>query len=180
MDFADLVRRWNDGDEMAGNALFSEIDAELNAIAAARLRKEANCSLSTGDLVNEAVLKLSRLEEIKFEGRPHILALVSRLMMQILIDAARKRASGKNHVSRVTLTTNSAYWEKPVDLVALDIAMGELKHVDPERSRIVEMRFFGGMSSAEIGEVLGVSEKTVKRRWASTRAWLADRLGNPA
>src|SRR5690606_32575960 len=145
---------------------------------AARLRYERNCSLSIGDLVNEAILKLFRLKVMELQSRAHILSLASRLMRQILIDEARKRATAKRNGTVMTLTTNVAQWEMPVDLMMVERALGDLAKIDPERAQIVEMRFFGGMSTGDIAEVLGVSEPTVKRRWASTRAWLRHRLRN--
>jgi len=176
LDLAALALQWQVGSRRAGDELFSALDRELRVIAAARLRNERNCSLSTGDLVNEAVLKLSRLNTMELQGRAHILALASRLMRQVLIDAARKRKTEKRGDTPVTLCTNIAQWEMPVDIVALDLVLTELAETDPERARIVEMRFFGGMSSADIAHVLGISEPTVKRRWAATRAWLHNRL----
>ena len=156
--------------------LFSALDEELRRIAAAKLRSERHTSLSTGDLVNEAVIRLSKLTVMELHGRAHILALASRLMHRVLIDAARKRSAAKRGDTPITLCTDIADWEIPIDLLELEMALAELEDLDPERSRIVEMRFFGGMNSADIAEVLGMSQPTVKRRWTATRAWLHDRL----
>jgi len=177
VDYAKLAAEWQKGDREAGNDLFSALGTELRAIAAARLRNERNCSLSVGDLVNEAVLKLFRLNIMELQSRAHILALSSRVMRQVLIDEARKRATAKRNHAAVTLTTRIAQWEMPVDLMMIEGALNDLAEIDAERAQIVEMRFFGGMSTADIAAVLGVSEPTVKRRWASTRAWLRHRLG---
>lgn len=176
MDYAKLAAEWQNGDRQAGNALFSALGGELRVIAAARLRRERDCSMSSGDLVNEAILKLFRLNVMELQSRAHILALVSRLMRQILIDEARKRRTAKRNHASTMLTTNIAQWEMPVDLLMLEDALDDLARIDPQRAQIVEMRFFGGMSIADIAEVLEVSEPTVKRRWASTRAWLQHRL----
>ncbi|HQS95279.1 MAG: hypothetical protein B7X90_01125 [Novosphingobium sp. 17-62-19] len=179
VDYARLASDWREGDREAGNVLFSALSSELRAIAAARLRQERNCSLSIGDLVNEAMVKLFRLNLIEFRSRAHILALTSRLMRQILVDEARKRNAARHNHESVTLNTNVAEWEMPVDLMTIDMLLKDLHLIDPERSQIVEMRFFGGMSSEDIAEVLGLSEATVKRRWAATRAWLRHRLRHP-
>lgn len=176
MDYAQLAAEWQVGNADSGNTLFAALDAELRTIAAAKLRREQHCSLSSGDLVNEAVIKIARLDSIELVSRGHIVALASRLMRQVLVDAARKRCAAKRDGIPVTLTTNVAYWELPIDLMTLDLALKELATVDPQRAQIVEMRFFGGMSSEEIAAVLGISEPTVKRRWAATRAWLHKRL----
>lgn len=176
-NLAQLAGRWRDGDRKAGDVLFTSLESELRRIAAARLRAERHTSLSTGDLINEAVIRLSRLNAIEFDSRAHILALASTLMRRVLIDAARRRAAAKRGDTPVTLCTGAAGdWEIPIDLLELELALGELAALDPERSRIVEMRFYGGMASAEIAVVLGISEPTVKRRWAATRAWLHNRL----
>lgn len=179
VDYAKLANAWQDGDQEAGNELFTAVGSELRAIAAARLRQERHCSLSTGDLVNEAIIKLFRLNIMEIQGRAHILALASRLMRQILIDEARKRNRDKHHHVPVTLTTNVAEWEMPIELLSIDLVLEELAEIDPERAQLVEMRFFGGMSNADIATVLGVSEPTVKRRWVATRAWLRHRLDRP-
>jgi len=179
VDYAKLAAKWQDGDRHAGNELFTALGSELRGIAAARLRQERHCSLSIGDLVNEAILKLFRLNVMELQSRAHILALTSRLMRQILIDEARKRATAKRNHAPATLTTNVAHWEMPVDLMMVEQALNDLAKIDPQRAQIVEMRFFGGMSTADIADVLGVSEPTIKRRWASTRAWLRHRLGQP-
>jgi RNA polymerase sigma factor (TIGR02999 family) len=179
VDYARLASNWREGDREAGNVLFSALASELRAIAGARLRQERNCSLSIGDLVNEAMVKLFRLNAIEFRSRAHILALTSRLMRQILIDEARKRNAARHNHESVTLSTNVAEWEMPVDLMTIDMLLKDLNEIDAERAQIVEMRFFGGMSSEDIAEVLGLSEPTVKRRWAATRAWLRHRLRHP-
>ena len=175
-DFVQLAGQWQGGDRRAGDVLFSTLEGELRKIAAAKLRSERHTSLSTGDLVNEAVIRLSRLTVMEFHGRAHILALASRLMRRVLIDAARQRNAAKRGDAPITLCTDVAEWRVPLDLLELDLALHELADMDPERSRIVEMRFFGGMANADIAEVLGISEPTVKRRWAATRAWLHNRL----
>ncbi len=180
VDYAKIASAWQDGDREAGDALFNAIGGELRAIAASRLRQERHCSLSTGDLVNEAIIKLFRLNIMEFQGRAHILALASRLMRQILIDEARKRSRQKHHHTSITLTTNVANWEMPIDLLSMELVLEELAEIDEQRAKLVEMRFFGGMTNADIAVVLGVSEPTVKRRWAATRAWLRHRLDRPA
>ncbi len=177
LDYAELAAQWRDGDRDAGGELLGALDCELRTIAAARLRKERHSSLSTGDLVNEAIIKLTQLDRIEIGGRPHILALASRMMRQILIDKARKRAASKRNFIPVTLSSDLREDETPLELLELDRALRELEEFDPERAQIVEMRFFGGMSIPEIADVTGLSEATVKRRWIATRAWLAHRMG---
>lgn len=175
--FGALASQWQRGDRQAGGALFSALDRELRVVAAAHLRRERNSSLSTGDLINEAILRLSQLKVMTINGRSHVLALASRLMRRVLIDKARRNAASKRCGDCVTLRTEAAQWELPVDIMALELALNELSQIDEERARIVEMRFYGGMSTEDIAEVLDISEATVKRRWAATRSWLHARLG---
>lgn len=169
---------WRDGDEAAGDRLFRELEGDLRRIAEARLVGERNFSLSAGELVSEAVIRLAGLERIEWKSEAHILALASTVMRQVLLDHMRRKNSQKRRHDVVTLCTDVAHAEPDFELLALNMAMEELAEIDPERAGIVEMRYFGGMSLAAIGEVLGISEATVKRRWAATRAWLQDRLEN--
>lgn len=150
---------------------------DIEAIAAAKLAQEMNSSLSTGDLVNEAVTRLTKLNRIKIRSREHILALASRMMRQILIDQARRRNAGKRYHTRVTLATNLPQDEDPLDLLSFGLVFEELREIDPQRADIVEMRYFGGMSLEEIASVLNISVATAKRRWSSARIWLREQLG---
>lgn len=171
-----LLHEWQLGDRDAGNRLFSILDRELQAIAAAQLRNERSASLASGDLVNEAVLKLARLDRMKWADKAHFLALASRVMRRVLIDRARARNACKRAHQPVTLVTGIGGADPPIELLELNMALEELAAFDSQRAEIVEMRFFGGMGIADIALVLGVSEATAKRRWASARAWLFDRL----
>lgn len=176
MDHSQLMADWQAGNRIAGSSVIRDIQQELHAIAAAKLAQEAHCSLSTGDLINEALIRLSRLKEMKFQSRAHILALASRVMRQVLVDEARRRNADKRCHSKVTLQTDIAEWQVPVELLALDMYLSELREIDPQRADIVEMRFFGGMSLTDISTVLDISVATVKRRWQASRIWLHDRL----
>ncbi|QJB70396.1 ECF-type sigma factor [Parasphingorhabdus halotolerans] len=176
IDHTDLMANWQSGDRVAGNLLLKDLDRELRIIAYAKLAQESNSSLSTGDLINEAVIKISRLKKMQLTSKAHILAIASRIMRQVLVDHARAKKSNKRDHQKVTLVTNIAEWKLPIELMELDLLLMELKDIHPQRADIVEMRFFGGMSISDIAVVLDISEKTVQRRWASTRAWLQDRL----
>jgi RNA polymerase sigma factor (TIGR02999 family) len=177
-ELAHYANLWRNGNRLAGERLFKELEASLHEIAERRLAREGHHSLFAGDLVNEAVVRFARVERIEWESRQHILAFASTLMRQILLDHARRKNSDKRRHSPVTLCTNIAGAEPEIELVALNQAMQELAEFDLERAQVVEMRYFGGMSLPDIAAVLGMSEATVKRRWASTRAWLLDRLAD--
>lgn len=160
------------------DAALKTLEQELRVIAAARLRAESASSLSTGDLVNEAVVRLSAITQIEWKDRPHLLAMSSTLMRRILIDHARRRHSSKREHEKVTLVTGLPQQEPGFEIMALDMALKDLRAIDAQRADVVEMRFFGGMSNADISSVLGISEATVKRRWSAARAWLFDTLKN--
>ena len=176
LDYRVMLADWQAGDSKAGNAVFSLLHEDLRNIAAARLRDERGASLSTGDLVNESVMRLSEMDRIKWQSRPHLLALASRIMRQVLIDHARAKNADKREHERVTLCTGIGYEEQPIELMELEFLLKDLSDIDPQRADIVEMRYFGGMSTSDIAVVLGISESSVQRRWASTRTWLLARL----
>lgn len=171
-----LLQDWRGGDAAAQNILFNRLYSELRQISAALLRAESNNSLSTGDLVNEAVIKLIQLDKIDWQDRAHFLALSAKAMRRILIDHARKKKADKREHQKVTLVTRFEGDPQRIDLDSLEKAMIRLSALDEEKAHIVELRYFGGLSLAEIGEILGTSESTVKRHWRVARAWLVDAL----
>ncbi|MEZ5938074.1 MAG: ECF-type sigma factor [Hyphomonadaceae bacterium] len=175
---AQLLAEWRGGALDARNALIARLHPELTAIAAARLRADRNSSLSTGDLINEAVIKLVATDGLSLADRGHMLALASRVMRNILVDHARARNSDKRRHHKVELTTE-VEGNLRFDLIALDSALLRLKVVDAQLAELVEMRYFGGMTVEDIAAVTGMSEPTVKRRWVVARSWLLDALNNP-
>ena len=173
-----LIDHWQAGDRVAGNTLFTSLQRELETIAAARLAHESSHSLSSGDLINEAVIRIMALTRMQIESKAHMLAMASRMMRQVLVDRARARARHKRSGERVTLVTDIPDVSQSIELLELDSLLADLRKIDPQRADIVEMRFFGGMSIPDVATALGISEMTVKRRWAACRAWLMDRLQN--
>ena len=155
--------------------IWDKIQPELHRIAAMRLSGESNCSLAASDLVNEAMLRIFAQEDVEERSRPKVLAWVSHIMRQVLIDHARKKHADKREHHKVTLITNIPETSE-VDFLELDLLLQELAEIDPQRSELVEMRFFGGMTIEEIALASDVSPATVKRRWAATRAWLYHRM----
>lgn len=172
-----LLDAWRAGDTLARDRLFTLLYSELRQVSAALLRAERNSSLSTGDLVNEAVMRLVQLDQIEWADKSHFLALSARAMRRILIDNARKKRSDKRHHHKVTLVTRlSGMPSDRIDLDVLEKALIRLAAIDKQKAEIVEMRYFGGMSHQEIAEVTGTSESTVKRGWRTARAWLLSAL----
>jgi len=173
-----LLSRWQGGETTARDRLITRLHPALSQIAAARLRGERNSSLSTGDLINDAVLRMMRGEAVSPVDRAHFIALASRMMRNILVDHARvKNAARRQHI-RVELCTR-VEGEQRFDLNSLDSALIRLGAIDARLVEIVEMRYFGGMTIEDIALVSGLSERTVKRRWQTARAWLLDVLANP-
>lgn len=175
-----LLIKWRAGDQQALQALIPLVYQELRRIARHHLRQERpDHTLQSTALIHEAYLRLMKQGPAEMEHRPHFLAVSSRLMRQILVDHARGRRAAKRG-GGVKLELNDAMSaQKPqnVDLIALDDALNELAELDPQQSRIVELRFFGGLSIDETAEIVGVSPTTVKREWATARAWLKRAVG---
>jgi RNA polymerase sigma factor (TIGR02999 family) len=172
-----LLDRWQGGDDVARGSLISRLHPELVQIAAARLRRERDASLSTGDLINDAVLRLIQIDPVGFTDRAHVIAMASRMMRHILIDHARRKDAGKRRHRKVELCTNIDGPQR-LDLISLESALVRLGAIDPQLMDLVEMRYFGGMTIADIAVITGLSEPTVKRRWQTARAWLSDALEN--
>jgi RNA polymerase sigma factor (TIGR02999 family) len=176
-----LLKKWRDGDVVARDQLFDLLYIELRKVSAVLLRNEGRVSLSTGDLVNEAVMRLIKLEQIDWQDKAHFMALSARMMRRVLIDHARQKDSNKRHHQRVTLHTQIDAAEKEsIDLINLEQALNRLHAIDPKRAEIVEMRYFGGLSLKEIAEVLQMSISTVQRSWRVSRAWLRSSMTEPS
>ncbi|MDO7842698.1 ECF-type sigma factor [Sphingomonas immobilis] len=173
-----LLLRWQTGETGARDRLIHRLYPELAQIAAARLRKERDSSLSTGDIINETVLRLVQMERVSLSDRAHFVALASRMMRHILVDHARSKGSAKRQHQKVELVTQIDGGQR-LDLNRLESALIRLKALDEGLMELVEMRYFGGMTTGDIAGVTGMSEPTVKRRWQVARAWLTDALANP-
>lgn len=170
-----LLGAWRGGDRDARDRLFTLFYPDLKRSAAAMLRREHGVSLSTGDLVQESVLRLVALDRIAWADRAHFMALSSTMMRRALLDHLRAKRRNKREHEKVELHTGIR-GEPDIGVEALSDALDDLARIDRDRAEIVEMRYFGGMEIAEIAAVLGCSEATVKRRWTAARLWLLDAL----
>jgi len=173
-----LLRSWREGSGDARDQLFDLFYPELCLAAAGLLRKERTVSLSSGDLVHETVIRLIQLKRIEWADRAHFMAMASRFMRRALVDHIRSKRRNKRDHCRVELTTRFAA-HRPFDLQKLDHALLRLAALDREKADIVEMRYFGGMTFADIAEVLDLSEPTIKRRWSVARIWLLEAVEHP-
>lgn len=174
-DAGDLLAAWRAGDLSARDRLFELFYPDLRRAAAAMVRREPGLSMSTGDLIHEAVARLIGLNRIDWTDRAHFMALAARMMRRALLDHVRSRKRLKREHQKVELTTRIAD-EPNFELEDLNNALERLAAVDAERAAIVEMRYFGGMDIADIAVVLDLSESTVKRRWNAARLWLLEAL----
>lgn len=172
-----LLQDWRSGSAEAKAAIFERLYSELSGISAALLNQEGGISLASGDLVNEAALRLINLNKIDWQDKAHFLAFAARVMRQVLVDHSRKKMADKRFHQKVTLMTDCAdSIGDELELEYLEDALQALKNIDPDRVKVVEMRYFGGLSIAQVATVLGVSESTAKRSWRSSRAWLLNAL----
>ena len=181
-DITRILRAWSGGDREAVDDLIPLVYDELHKVAAQYLRKQRpDHTLQPTALVNEAYLKLIDISNVSWEDRAHFFAVASQTMRHVLVDHARgrnreKRGGGAQKVSldeAVSFADN-----QEVDLLALDEAMRALAEIDDQQSRIVELRFFGGLTVEETAVVLRISPATVKREWRIAKAWLHKRMAN--
>jgi RNA polymerase sigma factor (TIGR02999 family) len=174
-----LLSQAKAGDEQAAAELMPLIYSRLRLMARARLRREHGpCTLEPTELVHEAYLRFMGPGEVPWHDRLHFFAIAARVMRQVLVDRARSRGAGKRggFLKRVDLEENLVFCEEPVNFAALDAALTELAKIDARQSRIVELRFFAGLTIQETAEVLGIGKTAVKEEWSFARAWLRRRL----
>ena len=177
-----LLVDWSNGNQAALDKLMPLVDRELHRLAHHYFRREnAGHTLQTTALVNEAYLRLVDQRHAHWKNRAHFFALSAQLMRRILVDHARKRQYGKRGggAHKISLDeTMVGSPERGADLIALDEALNRLATIDSRKSRVVELRFFGGLSVEETAEALHISEVTVMREWNLAKAWLYDSLSN--
>ncbi len=174
---------WREGDSAAKDRLVEVLYPELRRLAGQAFRRErGDHTLQPTALVNEAWLRLSGSANPEGANRVHLLTVAARLMREILIDHARRRAASKRDGGqRVDLDgLDLADEAQNVDLIGLDVALTRLAQVDPVKARIVELRYFGGMSIEETAEAVQISPATVKRHWQAARIWLFNALSKTA
>ena len=172
----ELLVAWSDGDRAALDELVPLVHSELRRIARNYMRGERKGhTLQTTALINEAYVRLVDQKHVRWQNRAHFLAIASELMRRILVDYARRRLYQKRGAGALQVTLGEAETipvERTSDLVALDEALTSLAKFDERRSRVVELKFFGGLSIEETAEVLKISPTTVERDWTIAKAWL--------
>jgi len=179
-ELTQLLVDWSNGDRAALDKLMPLIDAELRRLAHRYMTRErAGHTLQTTALVNEAFLRLVNRKNLQWQNRAHFFGIAAQLMRTILVDHARSHASAKRGGGARNLELDEAMvvsQQKASEVIALDDALNQLALLDPQQSRIVELRFFGGLTVEEAAEVLQVSPATIKREWSTAKAWLYHEL----
>ena len=177
-DLSQLLVRWTGGDQDALKSLVPIVYAELRRLAHHRLRVERHHTLQTTALVHEAYLRLAQNPPHRVVDKKHFLALAAGIMRQVLVDQARERQAKKRDGGvQIELQPElSPVVDRVVDLLALDEALTGLAKLDARQCKVVELRFFAGLSIEEASEVLGMSPATLKRDWLTARAWLHQQM----
>jgi RNA polymerase sigma factor (TIGR02999 family) len=181
-DVTALLRQWGGGDAKALEQLMPLVYGELRRLAASYLREERpGHTLQPTALVHEAYIRLAGQREVAWQNRAHFFGIAAQMMRRILVDHARKRQAAKRDAAawKVETGAGAELGDRDPELLSLDAALTELESLDPRQARIVEMRFFGGLTVEETAEVTGVSPATVKREWQTARAWLAREIRPP-
>ena len=171
-----LLKQWGDGKGQALEELMPLVYAELKRLAGSYLRRERpDHTLQSAALVNEAYVRLIDQNQVHWQNRAHFFGIAAQMMRRILVDHARGHLAEKRGAGMPVVALDEAVAEaksRGVDLLDLDDALQKLEKIDPQQSKIVELRFFSGLSIEETATVLGISPATVKREWAAARAWL--------
>ena len=175
-DVTSLLRIWSEGDERAFDRLIPLVYDELHRMALRYLAGErSDVSLQATGLVNEVCLRLLGWDQVRWQNRGHFFGVSAQMMRRVLVDIARRRRADRRGGAAVHLPLDSvdvALSEPDADLVAVDDALERLAAQDPRKARVVELRFFGGLSMDETAQALGVSVRTAHNDWAFARAWL--------
>lgn len=177
-----LLQAWGNGDREALDRLMPVVYDELRRAARNQMRRESNGhTLQASALVNEVYLRMVGLAGVEWQNRAHFFAIASSMMRRILLDAARARSARKRGGGDLRITWNdeviAAADSQAANLIAIDDALEALAKVDARKARMIELRFFGGLSVDEMAAVLGISPQSVKRDWRLARAWLSKELG---
>lgn len=182
-EITQMLVELTEGNQDVVNRILPHIYDELRRLAGSYLRKErADHTLQPTALVHEAYMKLIDQRQVKWQNRAHFFGIAAQVMRRILMDHARKHLANKRGGNAEVLPLEDEILvvshDKSAELVALDDALNQLNEVDPQKARVVELRYFGGLSIEETAEVMGVSVPTVNRHWRMAKAWLYTELSN--
>ncbi|HEX8151195.1 MAG TPA: sigma-70 family RNA polymerase sigma factor [Pyrinomonadaceae bacterium] len=176
-----VLERWSNGEQSALDELLPLIYQELRRLAGNYLRRERqDHTLQPTALINEVFLRLIDQRDIKWQNRAHFFGIAARLMRRILVDHARAHQAAKRGGEHYSLSLSKAdqiAGQPTLDILTLHLTLQQLEQLDPQQARIVELRFFGGLTIEESAEVLSISHATVERDWKMARAWLRQEMG---
>ncbi len=179
-NITEVLERWSNGEQSALDELVPLIYKELRRLAGNYIRRERHDhTLQPTALINEVFLRLIDQNDIRWQNRAHFFGIAARLMRRILVDHARTQQAAKRGGGQYSLSLSRAdriAGRPSVDLLAVHLALQELEVLDPQQSRVVELRFFGGLTIEETAEVLSISHATVEREWKMARSWLRHEL----
>ena len=179
-DITTLLRAWGAGDESVSDELFQAVYSQLRVLARHHLRARPGSTLTPTVLINEAFVVLAEDPKTDWRDRVQFFAFTAMVMRRLMSAHARRRSAAKRGADADSIVFDEAAYpafERGVDAARLDDALKALESLDPVQARVVELRFFGGLSVAEVAGFLGVSERTVLRQWGLAKAWLAGELG---
>lgn len=179
-NITEVLERWSNGEQSALDELMPLIYKELRRLAGNYIRRERHDhTLQPTALINEVFVRLIDQHDIKWQNRAHFFGIAATLMRRILVDHARSHQAAKRGGGQYSLSLSKAdriARQPSVDLLAVHLALEELEELDPQQSRIVELRFFGGLTIEETAEVLGLGHATIEREWKMARSWLRHEL----
>jgi RNA polymerase sigma factor (TIGR02999 family) len=180
-DITTLLHAWADGDDVALEQLLPLVETELRRLAGGYLRRERQGhTLQPTALVNEAFMRILDAKNLRWNDRSHFMSIAARLMRRVLVDHARARTSQKRAFDAADVALAEAVAtsdDTSLNVIAVDRALEALAAVDPRKARVVELRFFGGLSVEETADVLHLSTDTIKRDWRLAKVWLSRELG---
>lgn len=177
-DITELLSAWNRGDEQALAGVIPLVYKDLRLLARRHIGRSPAATVYSGTLVHEAYIRLMQARGIRFENRVHFFALCSQMIRRILVDHARRRGAAKRGGLQVSLEEAVLGTKaSDIEVEALDEALTAFAKIDPRKARVVELRYFGGLSTAETAEVLEISQETVTRDWRAAKTWLFRELG---
>jgi RNA polymerase sigma factor (TIGR02999 family) len=183
-DVTVLLEKWSGGDQKALDELMPLVYGELRRLAASHFRREKpGHTLQSTAVVHEAFMRLVNQRDVRWQNRAHFYGIAAQMIRRILLDYARSRQAGKRGAGAVKLQLDDALGvpeQKSLDILALNDALDRLSEMDERQSRIVELRYFSGLSIEETGEVMQLSPATIKREWNSARAWLFREMSRSA
>lgn len=177
-DITRLLRDWQAGDQTARDNVFEQVNRNMHLIARNLLRSDRQRHvIQATEVVNECVLRMFGLQALDWRDRAHFIGVASTTMRRILVDEARKRQAAKRDGVEITLATaNVGQAGEEIEIAELDDALTRLSDVSPDLARVVELKYFGGLTNEEVATVEGISVSTVKRSWRTARAWLYSEL----